>query len=401
MQKIIGVFLILMLAVASLATASNAANPYSAAYAVNNRIVSHYDITQRVKLLGVLGYQGTDVTKYATDQLIGDQLKLGAGRDLGIHLLPDALIRGIESAAQAGGMTGDALWNKAKARGVSRDAFEQYYTAQIVWRELVQLKFRQFSNPTSVDFDNAVNVAVSVTQKTILLGEIALPFAERGEAATLAFAERLSNDLNNGADFAQAVARFSRSATTANGGQIGWVAPDRLPPEVAAQVRGLSSGMVSRPVRISTGVILLKVLATQVTGSPLQKQVAVRYSVLNLTGRPNAQSEAKQLQRKLDECNPATSHAANYGDGSGIFGPLATNAIPADISLALARLTAGNSEVLVIGASVQLVQLCEREATLGQDIDAQVNNNIFGNKIGKLAEGYLLELRRGAVIEKR
>ena len=47
--------------------------------------------------------------------------------------------------------------------------------------------------------------------------------------ATIAFAERLARDLNNGASFEEAVKRFSRSRTAENGGQSGWFAPERLP----------------------------------------------------------------------------------------------------------------------------------------------------------------------------
>ncbi len=395
-------FAVALVAALSFSSVAKAQNPYSAAYAVNDSIISYFDIDQRVKLLGALGFQGGDVRKVATEQLINDRLKLSAARDVGIQLAAGSLERGIAAAAENAGISADALWAKARARGVSRDAFEEYYTAQIIWREMVQAKFRQFADPTSIDIDNAINVAAAVTQETILLAEIALPFAERGgEEATMAFATRLSSDLNKGANFEDAVQRFSRSPSAANGGRIGWVAPERLPAAIAAQVLGLPTGQVSAPIKVSSGAILLKVIGSRVVSSPLQKQVSVRYAVLNLSGRPNAGAEAARLQRRLDECQPSKSTAANYGEGSGLFGPVSVNEVPADIALALARLMPGRSEVLVNGDSVQLVQLCNRTTDLDEQTNAQLTNNLFGTKLGKLAEGYLLELRRGAVIEKR
>ncbi len=402
MNRFVQGFIVFLLAAIAFAPLASAQNPYSAAYSVNGAIISYFDISQRAKLLGALGYTGNDVQKAATEQLINDRIKLSVAGDFGVTLTAGALDRGVAAAARAAGTTPGALRAKARARGVSRDAFDAYYRAQIIWREIVQSKFRQFADPTSVDLDNAVNVAAAVTQETVLLAEIALPFAERGgEEATIAFANRLSSDLNKGANFDDAVKRFSRSPTAAKGGRIGWLAPERLPANVAAQVLGLSTGQVSRPVRVPSGVLLLKVLASKVTSSPLQKQVTVRYAVLDLTGRTNAVAEAARMQRNLDECSTGTSTAANYGAGSGLFGPVPVNSLPADIALSLARLMPGHSEIVQNGDSVRLVQLCNRKTELDPQVQSQLSNNIFGQKLGKLADGYMLELRRGAVIEKR
>ncbi len=378
-----------------------AQNPYSAAYAVNDSIISHFDIDQRVKMLRALGFRGGDIKQAAVDQLIEDRLKISAARAIGANLTDGSLARAIDTAAQNSNTTAEALWSRARTRGVSREAFEEYYMVQLLWREIVQARFRSFADPTQVDLDNAINVAAAVTQETILLAEIALPFAERGEEATMAFSQRLSRDLNNGASFDEAVKRFSRAATAANGGKIGWLAPERLPGPIAAQVLGLSAGQVSKPVRVSTGIILLKVIASKVTGSPLQKQVSLRYAVLDLSGRANGSATARAMQHGLDECSESSSTAANYAAGSGLFGPLGVNDVPTDIALALARLMPGKSEVIVNGDSVKLVQLCDRSTDLNDAVKAQLTNNVFGQKLGNLASGYLLELRRNAIIEKR
>ncbi len=378
-----------------------AQNPYSAAYAVNDSIITHYDVNQRVRLLRMLGFQGGDVRETAVQQLIDDRLKMEAARNFGANLSPAALDRGIEAAARSGGTDAEGLWRQARNAGVSRDAFDEYYATQIIWREIVQARFRVAADPTNVDLDNAFATAAAQTQQTILIAELALPFAERGEEATIAFANRLSRDLNAGADFATAVANFSRSATAANGGQIGWLDPSRLPPQIAAAVTPLRPGQVSAPVRVSTGVLLFKVLSARTLTSPLKKEVSLTYAVLDLTGQPNAFDLANSLSVGLDECSEVNSNAARFGNGSGIFGPMSSDEVPADIAISLARLIPSRSEIVMNGDSVKLVQLCSRETTLEQEVGQQFANSVFGSKLGALAEGYLLELRRNAVIEQR
>ncbi len=401
MGKFLNWMLTLTLVIFAWAPVAHAANPYSAAYAVNDSIITHFDISERVKLLRALGVPSRNIQQDAIDQLIDDRLKIRAARTFGITISDTSLARGLAGVAASQNTTAEALWAKARARGVSRQAYDDYYTAQLIWRDLVQRRFRQAADPTSVELDNAINVAAAVTQQTILLAEIALPFAERGEAATIAFAERLARDLNNGASFEAAVQNFSRSRTAANGGQIGWLAPERLPAAIAAKVVGLSSGQVSDPVRVSTGVILLKVIASRTVSSALQKTVSVEYAVLDFSGQSGAISSATSMQRGLDECSTARSSADDFGPLSGLFGPTSVNNVPVDIALSLARLMPGKSEIITNGDSVLLIQLCNRTTDLSEPIKAQLSNNLFGQKLGKLAEGYLLELRRTAIIEQR
>lgn len=401
MGKFLNWVLTLTLVIFAWAPVAHAANPYSAAYAVNDSIITHFDISERVKLLRALGAQSRNIQQDAIDQLIDDRLKIRAAGTFGMAISEASLTRGLAGIAASQNTTTDALWAKARARGVSRQAFDDYYSAQLIWRELVQRRFRQAADPTSVEMDNAINVAAAVTQQTVLLAEIALPFAERGEAATVAFAERLARDLNNGASFESAVQNFSRSQTAANGGQIGWLAPERLPAAIAAKVAGLSSGQVSDPIRVSSGIIILKVLASRTVSSALQKTVSVEYAVLDFSSQSGAVSNAKRMQRGLDECSAARSSASDFGPLSGLFGPTSVNNVPADIAVSLARLMPGKSEIITNGDSVLLIQLCNRTTDLSEPIKAQLTNNLFGQKLGKLAEGYLLELRRTAIIETR
>ncbi len=382
-------------------TAMMAQNPYSAAYAVNDSIITYYDIDQRTRMLRFLGFQDGDIRQAAVDELIDDRLKLIAARQFGAEISGEALNRGIGAVAQNMGTDAEGLWNRARGAGISREAFEEYFAIQLIWREIVQARFRQAADPTSIDLDNAFATAAAQTQQSVLLAEIALPFAERGEEATIAFATRLARDINAGFDFTTAVQNFSRSPTAANGGVIGWLDPSRLPANIAAEVSRLRVGQVSGPVRVESGILLFKLVSARTLTSPLKKEVAIKYAVLNLTGQPDALALARRMQPGLDECAEVNSQAAQFGPGSGIYGPISIDQVPADIAISVARLIPSRSEIVANGDSVMLVQLCSRETTLEDAVQAQFTNSVFGSKLASLAEGYLLELRRNAIIERR
>ena len=69
----------------ALAGPALAANPYAPALTVNDSVITHYDIDQRIKLLDVLGANG-DLNKLAIQQLTEDRVKLQAAKELQIEL---------------------------------------------------------------------------------------------------------------------------------------------------------------------------------------------------------------------------------------------------------------------------------------------------------------------------
>ena len=75
-----------------------------------------------------------------------------------------------------------------------------------------------------------------------------------------ALAERLTEQMRKGARFSAVAQQFSQSATAAVGGDIGWVRPDQLPPELGKAVAQLKAGELSAPIQTGGGYYLLLVL---------------------------------------------------------------------------------------------------------------------------------------------
>ncbi len=107
---------------------------------------------------------------------------------------------------------------------------------------MVQTQFRQKAMPSETDLDAALTLAENTPVEVVQISEIALPFAERGEAETLALADRLSRELSRGASFAAVAREYSRSATAAQGGLLEPVPAAQLPPAIRAQVLLLEPG---------------------------------------------------------------------------------------------------------------------------------------------------------------
>ncbi len=249
----------IMLAAAVLAAPAQVAaqNPYSPALTVNNSAITHYDIAQRIRLLEALGARG-EVDELAVEQLTEDRLRIQAAEALGIELPEGAVVAGIEEFAAARGLSFDDVISTLAARDIDRQTMDDFVIAGLLWREVLQNRFRARAVPSEEELDAALTDARDAPVEVVQMREIALPFEERGEAETTALAERLRRELAQGASFAELARNYSRSGTAARGGLLDPVPATRLPSAIRAQILLLEPGGVAGPVPISGGLALLR-----------------------------------------------------------------------------------------------------------------------------------------------
>lgn len=262
MRRTLGVMALCLAAAAGLANGGPvlAANPYAPAITVNNGVITHYDIEQRSKLLEALGANG-DLTKLAVQQLTEDRVKKQAAEEMDIELPEGAIEQGIDEFATGRGLTTDDVNHVLDVRGIDVQTMNDFVEAGLLWREVVGQRFRARALPSEDDIDAALEERQTQPQEILTLAEIALPFEERGEAETQAFAADLYRQLSRGASFSALASEYSRSGSAERGGQLDPVPADRLPAAFRTQVLLLSPGQVTRPIPISGGLALVKLVS--------------------------------------------------------------------------------------------------------------------------------------------
>jgi peptidyl-prolyl cis-trans isomerase SurA len=239
---------------------ARAANPYAPAITVNNGVITNYDIDQRMKLLEALGANG-DLRKIAVQQLTEDRVKTQAAEDLDIELPDGAIEGGIDEFATSRGLTMDDVTNVLEVRGIDIQTMRDFVSSGLLWREIVAQRFRARALPTEADIDAALEDRQNSPQEILTLAEIAMPFAELGEAETQALANDLYRQLSRGSSFSALAAEYSRSSSAANGGLLEPVPANRLPGAFRTQVLLLSPGQVTRPIPISGGLAIIKLVS--------------------------------------------------------------------------------------------------------------------------------------------
>ncbi|MCB1371593.1 MAG: peptidylprolyl isomerase [Rhodovulum sp.] len=266
--------MIILLAFLCTATAvgpARAANPYAAAYTVNNGVITFYDIEQRTMFLEALGAPG-DVRELAIKQLTEDRLKIQAAESLGIELPEGAIEAGKEEFATGRGLTVEDVDRVLESRGIDQQTMDDFVEAGISWREVVGTLFRARASPTEEDIDAALEFSATAPVEVVQLAEIAIPFAERGEPETLALADRIHADLTRGANFAEMARRYSRSSSAERDGLIEPLPAAQLPAAMRSQILLMRPGQVTPPMPISGGVAILKLVSVRQEAPPPSEQ---------------------------------------------------------------------------------------------------------------------------------
>ena len=257
MRRILGV---MALCLAAAGGPALAANPFAPAITVNNGVITQYDIEQRMKLLEALG-ASTDLRKLAVQQLTEDRVKKQAAKDMDIELPEGAIEQGVDEFATGRGLTTDDVNHVLEVRGIDVQTMNDFVEAGLLWREVVGQRFRARALPSEEDVDAALEERQTRPQEMLTLAEIALPFAERGEAETEALADNLYRQIARGASFSNLASEYSRSRSAERGGLLDPVPADRLPAAFRTQVLLLGQGQVTRPIPISGGLALVKLVS--------------------------------------------------------------------------------------------------------------------------------------------
>ncbi len=388
---------LILLAIVSLQPLTAAAqSDFSSVVSVNSGSITGYDVEQRMALLTALGAPADQLRDDAIAQLIDDELKTQFGERLGILISDGEVAQGLMEFTSQRNIDSEDYLNRLADYGVHKETMDALLRAGLVWRQIVQGRFRSQALPTDKELDEALNLAAAAARESIRLAEIVLPFSERGQAETFAFAQDLAAKLNGGGDFGEAAKTYSRSSSASVGGTLDWMPKDRLPALISSQALQLSVGGVSGPIPFPQGIVLLKLIGEREESSDRRPDVTVTYGELALAG---SLSDIVAETSELETCPDLKRLAAKAGLTDGIVGPVNLSDLDASSALRIARLDIGESDLAPTANGASLLFLCERTSATDAEMRDQMRGLLFSRRIAALGDGLLQELKRNAVIK--
>ncbi len=385
---------------------AEAQNQFAPAITVNERVITQYELNQRIRLLEAFRTPG-DLRQVARDGLIDDRLKQQEIDRVGLTIPQEALDAELEAFAGRADMSLPEFNRMLAQSGVDAVTLRDFVFIGVSWREYVRARFNREVTVTDADVDRALGQQGSVRSEIeVLLSEIIIA-APPEMAQRAGQAANQISQMRSFADFEAAARQVSALPSRDNGGRLDWLPISNYPPQLRDVILNLSTGEVTDPIMIPNGIALFQKRGQREAVRPAPTPVSIDYAAYYIAG---GQSEAglraaRNVANNVDTCDDLYGIARNQPPEVLDRVTVSPDQIPNDIALELARLDPGEVSTNLTrndGQTLVFLMLCQRNSAgaAGADRDG-VRNQIRGQRLSTLADALIQDLRAQAVITGR
>jgi peptidyl-prolyl cis-trans isomerase SurA len=390
---------------------------------VNGDPVTNVDVDNRTRLFALAS--GLPVSPEMLDrlrpqivrQLVDERLRMQEIQQRKIVVSDKEIAGAIAEIEQRNGMKPGGLRAKLASDGVSFTTLVDQIRTQLGWTRVLRQAIGDRAVITDADVAERQRLeAQQVGKPEYHVGEIFIPVEERANAAdTQRFAETVISELRAGAPFAVMAAQFSQSQTALQGGDLGWVQPNQLDPQVAQIVAEMPPGAISNPITVPGGLDIVTLVAKRNVGQDQGTILSIRQVFMPFVSPLNPQAPTPAQMQLFDKAKSisASVHSCDQMEQVATQEKSPRPSNPGDIRLEsvtppafrdmldkLPLQTASKPLVSADGIAVMIV--CSREQkNLASLPTKEVRDQILEQRVDLLSRQLQQDLRSQAHIEIR
>jgi peptidyl-prolyl cis-trans isomerase SurA len=407
-----------LLAASAALSGAGAQDVQRIAAVVNEEVISVFDVQQRVRLLIVSsGLPNTPETvqriaPQVLRGLIDEALQNQEARRLNISVSTGEIDDAIGRIERANGLPSGGFEGLLDQQQISREAAIEQIRSNILWQKLLSRTVIPQIEIGEEDIDSVVaRIAASQGVTELRIAEILLPVDNPVDAPDIrALGLRLVEQIRSGADFSSVARQFSKSATAAAGGEIGWIRLGELGPAVDGVLKEIAPGQVSDPVVVPEGVQIVFLIEqrTNEPPDPGERNVTLRQMLLAVPdGAPQAEVDAQQqtartIASTVRGCADFTKAAEEAGTPQPAqSASFKLNDLNQQLRQVAASLPIGQASAPIRNADgFQVLMICDRQEELGPDRE-EIRRTLRRERADMLSRRYLRDLRRTAFVDLR
>ncbi len=390
---------------------------------VNGDVISKGDVNNRGRLFAIS--TGLPLTPDVLDrlrpqvtrQLIDERLRLQESLRRHVIVSDQQIAAAIREIEARNNMPPGALQAKLQADGVGLRTLIDQIRVQLAWTQVLRQQLGPQATVTSAEVQEQERLLQQQTGKPeYRVGEIFIPIEDPANTPDAQrFAETVISQLRAGAPFPVVAAQFSQSQTALQGGDLGWVQPNQLDPEVAQVVQEMPVGAISNPIQVPGGISIVTLRAKREIGRDVATLVSLRQVFLPFTAplNPAAPTEqqrqtlekAKSLSASIHSCDAmeAANRAANSPRPANPGDVRLENVNPPQLRQLLATLpTDRATQPLVSQDGIAVLIVCSRDQkNLAQMTPEEIRARILSERVELASRQLQRDLRRRANIDLR
>lgn len=388
---------------------------------VNGEIITRTDVDQRLNLFlaananaRISDEERIRLRMQIVRNLIDEMLQIQEARANDIVIAAPEIDQTFTQVAERNGSTMEDFGEFLETQGSSARTMRKQIEGELAWRRLL----RRYVNPTVGVSDAEVQAIVdrleaSRGQTEYRVAEIYLPARPDNQEEMRQGALRLLQQIQSGGSFQAYARQFSQASTAAVGGDLGWLQPGQLPPELAAVVTRMPVGGVSQPIPIPGGFSIIALIDQRqvLVGNPRDAVLSLTQITLNFEpGTPREVAEPRieafaAATQAGGGCGASSEIASEFGGEVVQNDGIRLGDLPEVLQQNISNLQVGQATAPFgsLADGVRVLVLCGRDdPPASAEPDAEVIlSRLEQERADRRARRYLRDLRRDAVIEYR
>ncbi len=389
---------------------------------VNGDVITREDVENRARLFALstgLNLSPELIARLRpqiTRQLIDDRLQLQEIQRRKIVVADADVANAIAVVEQRNGLQPGGLRAKLTAQHVSFSTLISQIRTSLGWTRVLrqELAERGFVTPAEVDREEKLTRArEGKPQYHVAEIFVAAEDPARQNDARK-FAETVIQQLRAGAPFAMVAAQFSQSETALKGGDLGWVRPDQMDPQIAALVTQMPNGAISNPVHIAGGFDVVALEDKRISGNDMATIVDARQAFYPFTSGLDPQAPTDQQRQALAAAQGLSKSAASCDDVEAANkaqgakrpsnpGELRVDHLNPQMQNLINSLEPGHaSKALVTPDGVLVIMVCKKsQRNMAAMTREDIADQMIEERVELASRQLLQDLKRRALIDQR
>ncbi len=389
---------------------------------VNGDVISGGDVQNRRRLFALssglpMSPEVLDrLTPQITRQLIDERLRLQEIQRRRILVADAEIAKAIGEVERRNAMPPGTLRKRLAADGVAYRTLVDQIRVQIGWTRVLRQQLGAQAQITDADVAEQERVLKQeIGQPEFHVAEIFIPVEEPSQAEEAQrFADTVIQQLRAGAPFQVVAAEFSQSQTALVGGDLGWVQPAQLDPEVLHVLSEMPPGAISNPIRVPGGYDVVTLYGKREIGNDIETVLDVRQAFLPFTVNLDPQHPTDQQKQVLAKAQQLSSTAQSCdaveaaGKAAGSVRPphpgeIRLSGVPPTMRAVLEKLPDNKpSGPLVSEDGILIIMVCKREQkNLGIPTRSEIEDRVLNERVELVSRQLMRDLRRRAAIDQR
>ena len=299
-----------------------------------------------------------------------------------------------------------------RTQGSSSASIKRQIEGELAWSRLLRRNVQPFVNVSEDEVQSVIDrLNAAKGSDEYRIGEIYLSATPENRAQIIANARNIIQQIQQGGSFPAYARQFSEASTAAVGGDLGWVRPAQLPPELAQAAAEMQVGQIAGPIETVGGVSLLYVMDKRkvLTADPRDSLLSLKQlSVLFPKGTTKEQASTKAASfaaaiKEIKGCGQANEVGARIGADVVDNDNVKIRDLPPQLQDILLNLQVGEATPPFgsITEGVRVLIVCGRDdpASANAPNAEQIQAQLEEERVNRRARIYLRDLRRDAVIE--